>query len=223
MRLISHIDAVEELLRHGIAAERREWSLGDTVMVPLGAAFEHSGTVVFSSVAWLVPNSRDAWDLVQMLSQRERRRRFSSLELAVAEALELTKLYDCMGACSACGGVEHLSFGEWCGLGQMTYWIATSCGTCGACSEADGGDSLPEELREIELRRHGTWRLTTSAEHSPRAWSAIRAELALGLPELAALKRTLPGELFRGTLAEVSRLQARLARAHVQTELHEAV
>lgn len=55
-------EAVEFFARPGIAASRRQWALGDTVMLP--SKLQEPGPsriAVYSFVAWLLPDG-NGWD-----------------------------------------------------------------------------------------------------------------------------------------------------------------
>jgi len=213
----THSEAVALLQAAGVAASRQESALGDTVVVPLGHPSVHKGTTVHPSVAWLVP-SQGSWRLEQSMGQVYRTLRFPDLAAACAAALELARAFAQTEPCHRCGKPALLSFGEHSGIGALQHWIAARCEACGAQFESDGAGPLPEELRQLELRRQGAWAVRVERPTTSVQWTALRRELELSLPELAELKRTLPGLVFSGTFAEAQRLRAALAEIPATVE-----
>jgi hypothetical protein len=219
--LRSHSDAIRELERAGIRAERRDWVLGDTIVVPLGRPSTASGIELYPNVAWLVPRTSPRWELVQPVVSIERVREFESLDAACNAAIETARLFVLTDRCERCGSDAELDFRESAGDTQFQWWVSTRCASCGARSESDGAGPLPDSLREIELRRNGTWTATASPPSSAVAWSALRTALALDLAGLAALKARLPAAIFTGTFCEASRLRHRLLRDNIESEVAE--
>jgi len=88
----THEEAIAFLRHRGIPAERRDWALGDTIVVPLGdAEGEPNGIRVFPDVAWLVQLADSScWALIRILHQEEHREHFASLDDACTAALKLT-------------------------------------------------------------------------------------------------------------------------------------
>src|SRR5262249_49051443 len=87
--VLTHDDAIAALQRAGLPdATRRCWSLGDCVVVPLGLKDSDGQITFYPDMAWLVP-SDDGWDLVRTFRQHEWRKRFVSLELAVAASIDV--------------------------------------------------------------------------------------------------------------------------------------
>lgn len=206
----THSEAIELLREAGVPASRREWALGDTIVVPLGHPTLRDGTAVHQSVAWLVP-SAGSWRLEQPVGQQQRTLRFPDLDAACAAALELARAYAQTEPCHRCGQPAQLSFGEHRAQGTLQHWVASRCLACGAQVESDGAGALPEHLRKLELRRQGAWVVRVERPTTSAQWTALRRELELSLPELAELKGSLPGLVFTGTFAEAQRLRAALA------------
>jgi len=206
----THAEAIEFLRAAGVSASRREWVLGDTIVVPLGHPSLRNGSNVHPGVAWLVP-SEGAWRLEQSVGQASRTQRFPDLEAACAAAVELAEAFAQTQPCHRCGQAAKLSFGERRAPGTLQYWVAAYCEACGAQFESDGTGPLPEELRQLELRRQGAWAVRVERPTTAAQWAALRSALDLSLSELAELKGSLPGGVFTGTFAEAQRLQAALA------------
>jgi hypothetical protein len=79
--------------------------------------------------------------------------------------------------------------------------------------------SLPDELRRLELERHGTWSVEIDGSQQTAGWSKIREALSLSMSALQELRRRLPGSIFQGTLAEALTLQGELTRAGVKSRV----
>jgi len=70
----------------------------------------------------------------------------------------------------------------------LRWFVNRSCAECGYCTETDGRDSLPEDLRALELARSGSWCVRLQAVSSVHGWKAVREALALDLQALADLR-----------------------------------
>jgi hypothetical protein len=121
--------------------------------------------------------------------------------------------------CHSCNRSAQLAFGE--RRGSPEFWVTLCCLDCGAQVESDGVGCLPDDLRALELARNGTWVVSVERPTEPAQWAALRRELQLDLPELAQLKKSLPGNVFAGTFVEASRLCASLGKV-VATALQQA-
>ncbi len=86
----SHEDAVSFFQAHGLHAYRRDWALGDTVVVMWCPSHGEHAIVVYRFVLWLVP-SDEACDVVRLARQRERTKRYASLDEACVAALTLAR------------------------------------------------------------------------------------------------------------------------------------
>jgi hypothetical protein len=208
-----HDEAIEFFRVRGISTSRRVWSLGDTIVVPVGPPNEHAGITTYRDVLWLVPGADGAWDIVYLVRLFGRRLRFDSLERACEGALELLKALDPEDACPTCGGRRRLRFGERCRTSDVTWYLSTSCEACGERTEADGYGELPEDLRAIELARSGAWRVVVTSAPSTAGWSAIREALRLDVGAAMAMKHQIPGAVLETTFAQASRICA-LFREH---------
>ena len=206
----THSEAIELLRAAGVPASRREWALGDTIVVPLGHPTLREGVTVHPSVAWLVP-SEGSWRLEQPVGTKRRTLGFLDLDAACAAALELARVFAQTEPCHRCGQPAQLSFGEHRARDCLQHWVASRCLACGAQFESDGTGPLPEDLRKLELGRQGAWAVRVERPTTSAHWTALRRELQLSLPELAELKGSLPGLVFTGTFAEAQRLQTALA------------
>lgn len=215
----THGHAIEFLRARGVAATRREWALGDTVVVPIGAGTTGpDGITVYRAMMWLVPHE-GGWDVVQPVRSHERRIHRGSLSEACETVLALLQLYDLREECSVCGGRREWSFGERVMAGGLQWFVSRLCGECGYCTEADGHDSLPEDLRALELARSGSWCVRLRAVNSVHGWKAVREALALDLQAVAALRRELPCDVFVGTYAEALRVLERMGKTGIVAEL----
>lgn len=212
----THDDAIASLQAHGMHATRREWVLGDTVAVLIRPSEpDSSGIVVYRHAAWLVPTTDAAWELVQIVCQHEHRVAFASLALACAAVLRWAALHDLSGVCPSCQAHRRYDFGEFNG---PRWWLSADCPTCGQ-SESDDSGPLPDELRRIELERHGTWSVCLERLQPATAWKTVREVLSLSLPDLEDLKPRLPGSVHQGTLFEVLALHGQFQRAGIASSI----
>jgi hypothetical protein len=209
--LCSHADAIAFLEAAGVPASRREWGLGDTIVVPLGHPSTRDGITAYPAVAWLVP-VESSWTIRQPVGQLERQLSFSTLQDACDAMLVIARAFAVLRDCQACHRSAQLDFGERGTSPQ--FWVALLCLHCGTRIESDDTGSLPDDLRALELARQGTWSVAVERPTEAAQWSSLRRELQLGLPELARLKASLPGNVFTGTFAEASRLCGALAGDH---------
>jgi hypothetical protein len=207
--LRTHADAITFLEAAGVPASRRDWVMGDTIVVPLGHASMRDGITVHPAVAWLVP-FEDSWAIRQPVAELERELAFSTLRDACDAALAIARAFAIFRSCDTCKSPAQLAFGE--RPRSPEFWVALRCLSCGAQVESDGTGSLPDELRRLELTRNGTWSVSVKRPTAPTQWTALRRELKLDLPQLANLKRTLAGHVFAGTFAEASRLCTSLSK-----------
>ena len=114
-------------------------------------------------------------------------------------------------ACERCGGTAERTFAERVSGSDLTWWLGVRCEHCGA-SELDAAGPLPAELRAELLARAGTWAVLIEAEDAVPVLERLRQTFALELPALMALKRDLPGPVFRGsTPGEAERIRNLLA------------
>lgn len=202
-------------------AWRREWTLGDTVVVPLGRPSVRDGTTVHPSVLWLIPLG-SGWRLEQHVAQIPRSESFVTLAAACNRAIEIAQSFAPTERCAGCGLAAELDFGEHHTGADLAFWVSSRCENCAAQIESDGIGPLPEYLRQLERRRHGIWSVVVRRALGPAQWQAIRRELNLTVPALGDLKATLPGPIFVGTFAEAVRLCRILERAGVVAAVEQA-
>jgi hypothetical protein len=60
----SYSAAIAFLIESGVPASRREWAMGDTIVVPLGHPSTEHGVITYPAVAWLVPRPDRSWDFI---------------------------------------------------------------------------------------------------------------------------------------------------------------
>ncbi len=207
--LRTHTDAIAFLEAAGVPASRRDWAMGDAVVIPLGHASTRDGIPVHPAVVWLVPSER-SWAIRQPVAQLERELSFLTLRDACDSVIAIARAFALFQTCEACQSPAQLAFGE--RPRSPEFWVALRCLTCGAQVESDGTGSLPDELRALELIRNGTWSVSVERPAEPGQSAILRRELQLDLPQLATLKGQLPGAVFAGTFAEASRLCASLGK-----------
>lgn len=217
--LHTHDDAIRFFASRRVGAERRSWALGDTVCVlahPQEA--NSSGIIAYGTVMWLSPSADGTWDLVETVHAHERRRTFDTLDAACEAALVQVELEELVEPCPSCGGTRNLSFGERVRGAVLTWYASTSCQQCGRCSEADGGDRLPDDLREIELRRYGTWALVVRHGDLTHVLATLRSDLGLGMAAMLRLKAQLPGPILPGTIGEALRIKGVLSEKNISAD-----
>lgn len=91
--------------------------------------------------------------------------------------------------------------------------MAYRCPHCGNALATDSSDLLtPPNVREALLQQDGVWLLIVTEISPPTApfWEEVRRALGLTLPDLAQLKKQLPGVLYIGTQVEATWLMGRL-------------
>lgn len=123
--------------------------------------------------------------------------------------LVIARAFAVLRDCHSCNRSAQFDFGE--RFGSSRFWVAVRCPHCGAQIESDDTGPLPDDLRALELARRGAWSVAVERPTEVAHWTVLRRELRLGLPELARLKASLPGDVFVGTFAEASRLRLSLA------------
>jgi hypothetical protein len=220
-KLNTHSDAIEVLRRAGIPASRREWVLGDTVVVPLGRPSSAGDITAYPAVAWLVPTAT-GWRFEQPVANIPRIVPCSDLSAACDLAIEIARSFTPKEPCTACGFPADLDFGDRSTFGRIQHWTALRCAHCGSRTESDGVDPLPNHLRDLELLRYGAWAVVVESPVTTTQWKLLRPELRLSLQALRELKSRLPGRVFSGTFPEARLFQNRLARAEVMAQLEYA-
>lgn len=83
--------------------------------------------------------------------------------------------------------------------------MSFSCSFCGNQTEADGGQGIPDDIRQALLADEGIWALHVNATGSQktRAVKVIRSVRAVPVPGAARLLATIPGIPVVGTRTEV--------------------
>lgn len=143
--LHTHAEAIEVLLRAGIPASRRDWALGDTVVVPLGHPSTTNGITVHPSVAWLVP-AAPGWRVEQAVANIPRILLCPDLGAACAVAIDIAQAFGLRRPCQHCNLDAEFDFGERDTPRGLQFWTAARCSHCGSQVEADGLGALPDGL-----------------------------------------------------------------------------
>jgi hypothetical protein len=116
-------------------------------------------------------------------------------------------------SCSACDQPVGAEAGQRVRGDMLTWYMAYRCPHCGNSLAADSSDLLtPPNVREALLQQGGVWLLIVTEIAAPAApfWEEVRRTLGLTLPDLAQLKKQMPGVLYIGTQAESMWLMGRL-------------
>lgn len=191
-----HDEAIALLERLGFCdVTRRQWALGDCVVVPLGRK-DTQGISVWPEVAFLVP-SNSGWDLVRSLRQHEWRKHFTDVELACTALRDIAERFAFPDRCS-CGGELDARVGERV-QDTVRLWCSTHCLKCGARAEMDGRGEMPGDLREWLIVREGRWKVTVTELATTETWKRAREVLKVAIDEIAELRRTPNARIFSGT------------------------
>lgn len=59
---------------------------------------------------------------------------------------------------------------------ELKWWFSVTCNECGMCIEGEGGEQLPDDLREIELSKNGTWGVLVRSGSPSDGDSSLRPE-----------------------------------------------
>lgn len=122
------------------------------------------------------------------------------------------------GSCSRCGSPVQVAVGERVVRDNMVWYRSYQCQVCGNRIEEDGRGTPPEEIRNAVLKQEGEWSLVVEGSGGPAVLKALRHVLQLSVTDTAELRKRLPGEIVRGTRAEVERLVLLLDREGVQSQ-----
>lgn len=88
---ITRDEATARLVASGIAAHPRKWTMGDTIVVPLGPREDHRGITSWPDMAWLLEDGVPPKQfLVRFIQQEVVRTVFPTLAAACAAAIELS-------------------------------------------------------------------------------------------------------------------------------------
>lgn len=101
--------------------------------------------------------------------------------------------------CNACGAAAEVSFGERVVGSHLSWSASISCRGCGARTELDGKDYLPEDLRSLVLKSTGGWTVYVTPIDRTRTLLVLRQLLELSMPEMARIAATLPGPVRSGS------------------------
>src|SRR6185295_19298205 len=116
--------------------------------------------------------------------------------------------------CPDCGQKVFWNFGQTI-LGERLGWHASLyCDHCGYALEQDDVGPLPQDLRRIVLAEQGQWALLVEGtnDQTPLFLKSLREALSLSLPQVAQLRKLIPGIVLSGTRAEMERLHIILSR-----------
>lgn len=102
-------------------------------------------------------------------------------------------------ACEACGGTAERAFGERVADGKLSSWLSTKCEHCSSFIESDAEGPLTADQRALLLAQTGARALLIETDDAVPVLARLRETLELELPALMALKRDLPGPIFRGS------------------------
>jgi hypothetical protein len=65
-------EAIERLRSVGVRASKRDWSLGETIAIPVGEPRDGGGITYYKDVLYLYPKASGSWGLLDVLSGNDR-------------------------------------------------------------------------------------------------------------------------------------------------------
>src|SRR6187402_1988300 len=101
--------------------------------------------------------------------------------------------------CERCGGAAERTFGERVAQGKLHAWQSSKCDHCGVALESDYEGPLSTELRAVLLAQCGARAVLIETDDAVPVLARLREAFELQPPALMALKRDLPGPVFRGS------------------------
>lgn len=195
---------------------RRQWALGDCVVVPLGRKDTRGPIAAYPGVAWLVPSS-EGWDLVRPLSQHEWRKHFTSGDLALAAMIDVGARFAFPDRCAGCGSEVDGYIGERVG-DDLRYWCATVCPKCGSQQESDGVGEMPEAWRDCRIARDGRWNVIVTEMATTATWKRARETLRLEVRDVAELRKLPNARIYSGTFGMATWVARKVGEALVELD-----
>ena len=74
-------EAIKWLRSQGVNASKRDWALGASIVIPVGAPRESSGITIYRNVCYLYPGPNGSWEFLNCADNSTSR--YPDLELAV--------------------------------------------------------------------------------------------------------------------------------------------
>ena len=79
-------EAIEWLRSRGVNASKRDWSLGASILIPIGPPEESGGITIYPNVFYLYPTADGSWEFLNCADDSTLR--YPDLELAVRAVLD---------------------------------------------------------------------------------------------------------------------------------------
>ncbi|WNG32354.1 hypothetical protein F0U61_01090 [Archangium violaceum] len=127
-------------------------------------------------------------------------------------------------SCWQCGAACELGIGQTVQGGRLVWSAGYRCARCGQMVEEDGWGEMPTAYREEVLRVQGEWALEVGSAE-PRikveVVRVLREWLGLTLADAKAYFDRIPGQVIRGTQAEMMYVKKQLSARGVDVEVRQ--
>jgi DNA-directed RNA polymerase subunit RPC12/RpoP len=123
--------------------------------------------------------------------------------------------------CDHCGKDILMDVNQTMAYGDQLVWNGSYlCSYCGSQIEVDGGEDIPEDVRNAILAQQGEWALNvTETSRIVPILKVLREALHLSLGMIAQCKERMPGIVATGTRAEMERLHLLLLAEHLESSV----
>lgn len=114
--------------------------------------------------------------------------------------------------CPDCNSAMKVSFGETIIGDSLRWYISSNCSNCDFAEEVDGGDQLPDDLRDSVIALEGLWQLTliSLGDDPVETMKALKHVLKLSYRDVSALKVNLSTVIYTGTKTEMQFVRYKL-------------
>lgn len=106
--------------------------------------------------------------------------------------------------------------------GGMTWYLSYRCAVCKVMVEEDGGEILPDEIRNEILSQEGVWELKileNDKQSLLKLYKFLRVNLNISLQEIYQIKKIIPGVILKGTKVEVELIYTKLVSMSIKSEI----
>ncbi len=93
--------------------------------------------------------------------------------------------------------------------GNISWYLSYKCNNCGNVIEEDGGEDIPEDIRNAIILDEGEWGLKINSQDSKfitKGLLLIKEALNLSLNHVSEMKKLFPGSIITGTKTEIIRI-----------------
>ena len=121
-------------------------------------------------------------------------------------------------ACMDCQQTIDVYVGQSVYDRKLVWHQSYRCPNCGMAIEEDDIGSPPDELRQLILEQEGSWCLQIAeiGDSAIIAAKILRKLMNLSLPDIANVKKKIPGEVTIGTQVEMEWLVKNLRAEGIQ-------